>query len=475
MSQYSVKAGNSGSRPKSQKGGRQNGQVATKELDDPEKNELKRKLELQKRENMMLRKNLNMLDIMEELKKTVAVNNMEQMFFESLHELQFRLQQYESDSGASESLKVKDLQKELDRQKVLIESIRREVHLKNTKINDLERSLDDSKKKVETLTNQVTVSSQTNSKLQREKATFDSEKKLLSEEITILKAANTALRNQVTTMEQENEASKRIKMMSLSEEMSEIEKLRQELRERDQTIGNQREQIQHLETDIISTKRLFQETEASLKVLESTTSKQNDRLGDLNKDKEQLYVENEILMTDLNNIKSKCEEQSSQINDLEEELERTVQSNKLIEDEMSRLRDTNTNSESIIKELQEQYTKGIVTNDSGDNALKEELTKVKVENELLKRKKEELEFTCHEAFEKITQGDKKMKAIEDEYKKTIAKREETIQKLRKEMTIVDPTKSNATIAEVNALKDKIVKLSKELADTNTEIALLKKL
>lgn len=40
--------------------------------------------------------------------------------------------------------------------------------------------------------------------------------------------------------------------------------------------------------------------------------------------------------------------------------------------------------------------------------------------------------------------------------------------------MVDPTKSNATVAEVNALKDKLEKLSKELVETNAEIALLRK-
>ncbi|XP_053389996.1 uncharacterized protein MCAP_0864-like isoform X2 [Mercenaria mercenaria] len=444
------------------------------------------------REIMMLRKNLNMTEIMKEFRKTVPENHMQTMFFESLHELENKLQKYESGTGLPARGSLSDLQMDLDRERANIKSLKQEISAKNKMLDDNRKLIIEKDKALRKF--------ETEFELQKAHARHSAEAVV---KLQKLQTEHEAL--------QKNMEGKESIIRALSQE---IENLKKELAMTERREINEKEEERTAEIKALTRKqqqseRMFQEYEAQLKENQKLLEERNKVIEKLNEENNRNPPEDEGKENELSKLRNTVEELKGKISNeragnkreilelrkvldertenfkaLEEEKLRISNEKAEKEKELSNLIETLSHKEKRIDELETKLKSpdnsnkveadGLLREKTDEiNRLKTELQEVKTAKEMIKREKEKLEFTCHDAFDKLEKKEKTMKQQQEEHNKLILRKDETIQKLRREKTMVDPTAGGKANIETKSLVDKYEKTEKELKNAKNEIDELK--
>ena len=255
--------------------------------------------------------------------------------------------------------KIKDNNNLIDNLNELLNKEKENVNKKNEIISKYKKDINDLNKEKENKNNIIEDNNKYINKLKEENEnkdnTIEDNQKIinnLKEEITKLNNDIIIFKNQVSLLEEEKNNLERYNELNNNDKNEELEKLKNELNEKDKYINELREKIINLES-------------------------QYDKLK-LKED--DIITENETLSKDLNNYKNKCDQLQIDFNlknyNLTKELNELKKKNNLINEEIKQINDLKLEKDKMLEKIKE-YKDNQELNIQQIKALKEHIKEIK--------------------------------------------------------------------------------------------------
>ncbi|XP_052279942.1 early endosome antigen 1-like isoform X2 [Dreissena polymorpha] len=254
----------------------------------------------------------------------------------------------------------------------------------------------------------------------------------------------------------------------LTEARSNINSLNREKQEKDITIKTKEEEIKRLRNNILSNLAKFNNKDTEIASLKKhveelkTTTNQSGSIDTktLQKQLEQNKQEIDRLSSELGGVKKNLEIKKEEVLSLKDEkkaIESMLTTLKSISESQKNSSKTNTEMQDKIESMEKKI-----------NDKDTEIGKKTSEIDGLKNEIADLKKACHDAFVKLETKERESKKLEEDYKKKINQKEETIDTLRRKNTMEKTTPTGQD--DVGDIKQQLSKATHEIDELKSRLS-----